>query len=133
MTIWLRYYLPNLLIFEPDKLRLYGRPPQTTQSKTKTNRKGWLVFLVGAGGVEPPQSKTTDLQSAPALRLRRAPETLFVRLCHFVKISWRKHQGYGVTLDFCNRVLLHAITKTRGASRGNRTLISSLEGLHSSL
>ena len=47
--------------------------------KNKNHPKGWFVFLVGAGGVEPPQSKTTDLQSAPALRLRRAPRTLLVR------------------------------------------------------
>ena len=65
----------------------------------------WVVFVVGAGGVEPPQSKTTDLQSAPALRLRRAPETF----THVFAVQ------------------IH------GASRGNRTLISSLEGLHSSL
>ena len=67
-----------------------------------TNKKPTILgrhFLVGAGGVEPPQSMTTDLQSAPALRLRRAPET-FTTIC--------------------------------GASSGNRTRISSLEGLHSS-
>ena len=104
VTIWLRYYLPNLLIFEPNNFVVWPTP-QTTQSKTKTNRKGWFLFLVGAGGVEPPQSKTTDLQSAPALRLRRAPETYIHEFA----------------------------VQTHGASRGNRTLISSLEGLHSSL
>ena len=25
-------------------------------AKTKTNRKGWFMFLVGVGGFEPPQS-----------------------------------------------------------------------------
>ena len=87
--------LPQSTCFRTKGILTKPRP-----TKTKTNRKGWFVFLVGAGGVEPPQSKTTDLQSAPALRLRRAPKT---------------------------------VTTIRGASRGNRTLISSLEGLHSSL
>lgn len=32
------------------------------------------IFVVGAVGVEPTQAKLTDLQSAPALRLRRAPK-----------------------------------------------------------
>ena len=30
-----------------------------------TNRKSGWLFLVGAGGFEPPKSSTTDLQSAP--------------------------------------------------------------------
>ena len=75
-------------------------PPAPTFCKIKKDPFGSFFILVGAGGVEPPQSKTTDLQSAPALRLRRAPKT---------------------------------VTTICGASRGNRTLISSLEGLHSSL
>ena len=79
---------------------LFSNHPNNIKSKEKPHFKGAVYLLVGAGGVEPPQSKTTDLQSAPALRLRRAPKT---------------------------------VTTTCGASRGNRTLISSLEGLHSSL
>ena len=51
---------------------------------------------------------TTDLQSAPALQLRRAPLNFF--------------------LDRTPEALAKG-----GAGRGNRTLISSLEGLHTSL
>ena len=64
--------------------------------------------------------KTTDLQSAPALQLRRTPRTF---LSAFAKAS--------VDTEFSD--LACASVKIRGASRGNRTLISSLEGLHSSL
>ena len=34
-------------------------------TKQKTNPFGLVSVLVGAGGFEPPKSKTTDLQSAP--------------------------------------------------------------------
>ena len=95
-----------LMLPQSTRFRTKGILTKPRPAKTKTNRKGWFVFLVGAGGVEPPQSKTTDLQSAPALRLRRAPRTVLFT-------NW--------------------ISQNRGASSGNRTRISSLEGLHSSL
>ncbi len=55
--------------------------------------------------------KPTDLQSAPALQLRRTPE-LFRHYC-------------------CG--LPHEAMAKCGAGSGNRTRISSLEGLHTSL
>ena len=55
--------------------------------------------------------KPTDLQSAPALQLRRTPELI-------------RHNFYGMP---------HKALAKCGAGRGNRTLISSLEGLHTSL
>lgn len=125
--------LPNLLIFEPNNFVVWPTP-QTASRQNKNTPQGCVCVLVGAGGVEPPQSKTTDLQSAPALRLRRAPETFYLSsFANYTSLKLRVTGCCGRTLDFRNRVPGHAITKIRGASRGNRTLISSLEGLHSSL
>ncbi len=83
--------------------------------------------------------KTTDLQSAPALQLRRTPRTLFSPISQQTKTARLR---FAAALNFCNRALCARQLKfvachpkplaKGGAGSGNRTRISSLEGLHTS-
>ena len=53
----------------PDEVGFHRRrrfhPPERVDLVEKPTCRNKSVFLVGAGGFEPPKSKTTDLQSAP--------------------------------------------------------------------
>ena len=89
------------------------------QCKTKTDQNGRFVFWWEWVDSNHLSRKTTDLQSAPALQLRRTPRTFCPPL-----LKIRRDIGFSA--------LAGALVKIRGASSGNRTRISSLEGLHSS-
>ena len=90
------------LIDEPNKLRLYGRIPQTAQSKTKTTQKGGLCFWWEWVDSNHLSRKTTDLQSAPALQLRRTPKTHFMVRAAGIEPAFQAWKACILALELCS-------------------------------
>ena len=63
------------------------RPLAETKKPTHTGR---LIVLVGAGGFEPPKSKTTDLQSAPFGHSGTLPNPTLVIITYIFALSRAK-------------------------------------------
>ena len=75
--------------------------------------------------------KTTDLQSAPALQLRRTPRTFFAT-CPPSRNKQRQPVFALLRRGTQFSILALASVKIGGAGSGTRTRISSLEGLRTS-
>ena len=97
-------------LIKSSHCRTCGSHPTHPNTTTKNRPFGRFLFWWGWVDSNHLSHKTTDLQSAPALQLRRTPNLL----------EEQKKKS----------LVLHLIL---GASSGNRTRISSLEGLHTSL
>ena len=105
----------NFRIFRKHFIRTIERIEKPKKNRTFTVRCIFWWEWVDSNHLS---RKTTDLQSAPALQLRRTPKTPFSP----VFTIWRKF------------VACHPKPLAKGgAGSGNRTRISSLEGLHTSL
>ena len=105
-----------------------GPSTHPTSSKTKTTHSGGLCFWWEWVDSNHLRLKPTDLQSAPALQLRRTPRTFltdspslpFGKSAAF-RFAWPQPACRGF-----------APAKTDGAGSGTRTRTSSLEGLRTS-
>ena len=117
---------------EPNNLTIVWPNPYTT-TQNKNAPFGAFLFWWEWVDSNHLRLKPTDLQSAPALQLRRTPKSLVratgnrayknTTSCVISNELMFASQGYPTQLH---------LTYSLGAGSGTRTRISSLEGLHTS-
>ena len=103
LALKLRAACFRLLIVEPDQLCWYDIKPKThdRQNKKRTRTVHFLFWWEWVDSNHLSR-KTTDLQSAPALQLRRTPKTQFLVRAAGIEPAFQAWKACILALELCS-------------------------------
>ena len=102
VTIWLHFICQIYLFSKQTNFVCIAEYHKPHHVKTKTHRKGVFVFWWEWVDSNHLSRKTTDLQSAPALQLRRTPRTEFVVRAEGIEPSFQAWKACILAFELCS-------------------------------